>query len=91
MDRKQGRLFDSLFIEHPRALGIGYLTHLRGAIAIGASLIGAGAACLVHALIPGLFVQSASRTVTRLHGHISRRQAGPEGKPDRENWLDYEI
>jgi hypothetical protein len=91
MDRKQGRLFDSLFTEHPRSLGIGYLTHLRGAVRIGGSLIGAGAACLVHALIPGVFVQSASRTVTRLHEHISRRQGRPEGVPDRENWLDYEI
>jgi hypothetical protein len=81
---------DRMFAAHPRALGVGYFTHMRGAVAIGGSLIGAGAACLVHALIPGIFVDRASRTVIRLHDHVVRRQSG-DGVPDRENWLDYEI
>lgn len=79
---------DRLFFEHPRSLGMTWAGHGIGAVAIGARLVGAGIACLVHAVVPGLFTQTAGRTVTRMYDHMARRKAGAA---DPENWPDYEI
>jgi hypothetical protein len=81
-------LLGRLFVEHPRSLGMNWASHGAGALVIGATLIGAGAACLVHALVPGWFTQTAGKTVTRMHDHMARRKAGAS---DPENWPDYEI
>jgi hypothetical protein len=86
--RTKTGVFDRLFVDHPRSLGMGWLEHGMGAIAIGATLVGAGAACLVHAFVPGWFTQTAGRTVERMHEHMVRRKAGAS---DPENWPDYEI
>lgn len=77
-----------LFQEHPRALGMSWAAHGAGAIGIGLKMIGAGAACLVHAVVPGLFTETAGRTVTSLHDHMTRRRAAA---PNPEAWPDYEI
>lgn len=77
-----------LFLDHPRSLGMSWAQHGLGAIAIGATLVAAGAACLVHALVPGWFTQTAGKTVDRMHDHMTRRKAGAA---DPENWPDYEI
>jgi hypothetical protein len=77
-----------LFREHPRSLGMSWAEHGTGAIRIGAQLIAAGAACIVHAVVPALFTETAGRTVTRLHEHMVRRKAGA-AKPS--DWPDYEI
>jgi hypothetical protein len=77
-----------LFTAHPRSLGMSYRSHGIGAVRIAGELIGAGAACLVHAAVPGWFTQTAGRTVTRLHEHMVSRRAGAS---DPEQWPDYEI
>jgi hypothetical protein len=77
-----------MFREHPRSLGMSWAEHGTGAVRIGAQLIVAGAACIVHALVPALFTETAGRTVTRLHEHMVRRKAGA-AKPS--DWPDYEI
>lgn len=77
-----------LFIDHPRSLGMSWWEHGVGAVRIGASLIGAGAACLVHAIVPGWFTDTAGRTVVRLHDHMQRRRAGAANP---NNWPEYEI
>jgi hypothetical protein len=84
---KSGAL-ERLFAEHPRSLGMSWAEHGGGAMAIGATLVGAGAACLIHALVPGWFTQTAGRTVERLHEHMMRRKASAANP---ENWPDYEI
>ena len=48
-------MVDRLFLEHPRSLGMSWASHGAGAVKIGAELIGAGCACLVHAVVPGWF------------------------------------
>jgi len=78
----------SLFTEHPRSLGMTWASHGAGAVKIGAELIGAGAACIVHAIVPGWFTETAGRTVVRLHDHMVRRKAGA-ANPNA--WPDYEI
>jgi hypothetical protein len=77
-----------LFVEHPRSLGMSWAGHGAGAIKIGAELIGAGCACLVHAAVPGFFTQTAGKTVTRMYDHMEKRKAGASNP---ENWPDYEI
>lgn len=79
---------ERLFTAHPRALGLSWRQHGAGAVKIGARMIAAGAACLVHAAVPGWFTETAGRTVVRLHDHMQQRRAGAR---DPEGWPDYEI
>lgn len=81
-------LGDRLFREHPRSLGMSWASHGVGALAIGGRLITAGTACLVHAVVPGLFTQTAGKTVMGMYDHMIRRKAGAANP---ENWPDYEI
>lgn len=82
------KLVDSLFTEHPRSLGMSWAGHAVGAVAIGARLIGAGAACLVHAIVPGWFTETAGRTITGMYDHMMQRRAGAANPND---WPEYEI
>ena len=77
-----------LFVDHPRSLGMTWTSHGAGAVKIGAELIGAGCAALVHAAVPGWFTETAGKTVTRIYDHIQSRKAGA---PDPDSWPDYEI
>ena len=56
-------MLSKLMLEHPRDIGETYGEHAGHALFIGTRMIGAGLACLVHALIPGLFVTTATSTV----------------------------
>ena len=82
------KLVDTLFTEHPRSLGMSWAGHAAGAVKIGAQLIGAGAACLVHAVVPGLFTETAGRTVISMYDHMTSRRAGAANP---NNWPEYEI
>ena len=77
-----------LFVDHPKSLGLSWAEHGVGAVAIGARMVGAGIACIVHAAVPGLFTQTAGRTVIDLHDHMMQRRAGAA---DPNSWPDYEI
>jgi hypothetical protein len=77
-----------LFLEHPRSLGMSWAEHGFGAVKIGAELIGAGCAAIIHAAVPACFTETAGRTVTRIYDHIQSRKAGAENPDD---WPDYEI
>jgi len=77
-----------LFTDHPRALGLSWLAHGTGAVRIGGKLIGAGLAAFVHALVPGVFTDTAGRIVTETYNYIQKIKAG-SGKP--EQWSDYDI
>jgi hypothetical protein len=79
---------ERLFLEHPRSLGMSWVGHGVGALRIGAELIGAGCAAIVHAAVPGWFTDTAGRTVCRIYDHIQQRKAAAEN-PDQ--WPDYEI
>jgi len=57
-------------------------------VKIGAELIGAGCAAMVHAVVHGLFTETAGKTVTRIYDHIQSRKAGAANP---ESWPDYEI
>lgn len=78
----------AMFTDHPRSLGMSWWSHGVGAVKIGGEMIGAGVACLVHAVVPGLFTETAGRTVVRLHDHMQNRRAGAANP---NSWPDYEI
>ena len=63
----------NLFTKHPTEVGETYGEHFRNASGFGLKMIGAGLACLVHAVLPFLFERSGSRTVEELHRRLSRR------------------
>jgi len=77
-----------LFVDHPKSLGMSWAEHGAGAVVIGARMVGAGIACIVHAAVPGLFTQTAGKTVLSLHDHMMRRRAGAANP---NTWPDYEI
>ena len=77
-----------LFWDHPKSLGMSWAEHGAGAAVIGARMVGAGLACFVHAAVPGLFTQTAGKTVLSLHDHMMQRKAGA-ANPNA--WPDYEI
>jgi Family of unknown function (DUF6356) len=81
-------MVDRLFLKHPRALGMTWASHGAGAVKIGAELIGAGCAAIVHAAVPGLFTDTAGRTVSRIYDDIQSRKAN---SANPEEWPDYEI
>lgn len=60
--------------------------HGVGAIGIGVRMIGAGAACIVHAVVPAWFTETAGKTVMSLHEHMAQRKAS-----GGRDWPDYEI
>ena len=77
-----------LFLEHPRSLGMSWAGHGVGAVVIGARLVGAGCACIIHAVVPGVFTQTAGKTVTNMYDHMNKRRASAANP---ESWPDYEI
>jgi hypothetical protein len=71
-----------IFTAHPRSVGESYWQHMASAALFGGRMIAAGCACLLHGLLPFLFVTTGSRTVRHLHDrmitHRSRVRAAPE-------------
>jgi hypothetical protein len=88
LEAHRGGFVDRMFLQHPRSLGMTWAGHGAGAVLISVRLVGAGIACLVHAVVPGVFTQTAGKTVTHMYDHMMRRKAGAANP---ENWPDYEI
>jgi len=55
-----------------------YWQHMRFAGAVGAMLVAAGLACLLHAVVPGVCRDTASRTIASLHRVINDRSTLPQ-------------
>lgn len=64
-----------LFLEHPEEVGETYGEHFRAAGGFGLSMIAGGAACVVHAFVPRLFVTTGSGTVKRLYELMVAKRA----------------
>jgi hypothetical protein len=60
-------LFRSLFVDHPASVDETYLEHFISAVSFGTTMIVAGVACMVHALLPAVFVTRGSDTIYALH------------------------
>jgi uncharacterized protein DUF6356 len=54
------------FTEHPASVGESYSEHLGRASYFGLRMVFAGIACLLHGLLPFLFVRTGSRAIAEL-------------------------
>ncbi len=69
----------TLFTEHPRTVGESYAEHLGQASRFGLRMVLGGLACLVHGLLPFLFVRTGSATINELHARmVTHRRQTPE-------------
>ena len=74
MDRLQ-----TLFTEHPGSVGESYGQHLGQASRFGVRMILGGLACLVHGVLPFLFMRTGSTTIAELHHRmVTHRRQQPE-------------
>lgn len=60
----------NLFTDHPATVGETYWQHLAAASGFSWRLMAAALACLVHALLPFLFVKTGSRAIAELHDRM---------------------
>ncbi len=74
-------LIDRLFLAHPRSLSESYGEHATTAFGFGARMTAGGIACMVHAVVPALFADTASRTVGGLESTMRARAATRRPQP----------
>ena len=67
----------SLFAKHPNSVGESYLMHMLQASEFAGRLLLAGGACLIHAVLPFLFVETASGTIAELYDRMVLNRARP--------------
>ena len=73
----------AMFTDHPASVGETYVQHLGSASSFGGRMIFAGFACLLHGLLPFLFVRTGRQTIELLYDRMilnrHRRPAGNQG------------
>jgi hypothetical protein len=62
---------------HLADVGETYFEHMRFALLVGALAIGAGLACMLHAIVPGLCQSTCSRTIGLLQQLFADRSRLP--------------
>jgi Family of unknown function (DUF6356) len=58
------------FTEHPASVDETYTEHLFRAVCFGTRMVCAGLACLVHGVLPFLFVRTGSRAIAELNDRM---------------------
>jgi hypothetical protein len=78
-----GMSFHRLFTEHPESVGETYGEHLVRAWWFGGRMVVAGLGCMLHALLPFIFVHTGSEAIDELHARMqaTRRRAGASRPP----------
>ena len=66
-------MLDKLLMAHPRDIGESYGEHAGHALYIGFRMLAGGIACMVHAVLPGLFVRTASEAVDDIQNLMTKR------------------
>ena len=72
------------FTNHPNEVGESYFQHLVHAGGFGLRMSVGALACLIHAVMPFLFVHTASRTMEKLYKQM-------HGRADAPNWERHPI
>ena len=67
-----------IFTDHPHSIGETYFLHMKHAMCFGVTILLAGLACMIHAIIPCLFVTTASQTIKRLALKFDQRKQESE-------------
>lgn len=77
--------------EHLAEVGESYGEHLRFALTVGALATGAGLACMLHAIIPGLCQTTCSRTLNSLQRLLADRRRLAETAHDNSALLLFVL
>ena len=64
-----------LFTDHPASVGESYTQHMGQALYFGSRMVLAGLACLIHGVLPFLFVRTGSRAIAELNDRMVSRRA----------------
>jgi hypothetical protein len=72
------------FTRHPHEVGESYGAHLVTAGGFGMRMVLGGIACMIHAVLPFLFIDTASKTMCALHKSMTKRA-------DAVNWERHPI
>ena len=64
------------FTEHPASVGETYTEHLVKAVCFGTRMMLAWIACLVHGVLPFLFVRTGSRAIADLNERMIANRQG---------------
>jgi hypothetical protein len=86
--------FKDMFTAHPHAVGESYGEHFGVAMSYSGRLFAAACAAFVHALLPFLFVSTASGATKSMYANMTRRGAtAPLPGPASDGRLvqDYAI
>jgi hypothetical protein len=71
-----------LFTEHPESVDETYGEHLVRASGFGGRMVVAGFACMLHALLPFIFVHTGSEAIDELHARMqATRRAAASRRP----------
>ena len=76
------KYFYRILLAHPADINETYFQHLLAACGFAARLFFAAVACFIHALIPCLFVRTASESLNRLYRDLYQ---------NRGTQLDQEV
>jgi hypothetical protein len=69
------------FTDHPASVGESYLEHMGRASCFGARMIFAGIACLIHGVLPFLFVRTGSQAISELNERMILKRTGAPLSP----------
>jgi len=69
--------FVRAFTQHPASVGESYTEHLGRAACFGTRMIFAGIACLVHGMLPFLFVRTGSSAIAELNDRMIANRSVP--------------
>ena len=66
-------MFRRLFLEHPSSVGESYGQHANFAFTLGLRMVWAGMACILHGLLPFLFVKTGSSCIKEINECLEGR------------------
>jgi hypothetical protein len=73
MHQDHATTLDNPFTRHPAEIGESYGEHFQSASSFGLRMMLGGIACMIHAVFPFWFSDTASRTMDALHRRMTRR------------------
>jgi Family of unknown function (DUF6356) len=76
-----GMKLHRLFTEHLESVGETYGEHMVRASCFGGRMVLAGMACMVHALLPFIFVRTGSQAIDELHARMRATRRAAVSKP----------
>lgn len=86
-------MFKKLFIDHPKSVNETYWQHFIMATSFSARLFSAAMVCLIHAIVPGFFVKTGSKMITKLHErmNLNRVVRKDKDKSSESHTIEYMI